>query len=715
MAGRVSERDATASERAAVRAATLAIGVLVAQQIAGKATRDALFLSAYDVQRLPLMVTASSLLSAGAVLLFSRGMARFGPARAVPGAVGLCGALLIGEWGLSLVSPGAAAVVFYLHMAFFGAVLASGLWSLVNERFDPHAAKRYVGRIGMGASVGGVLGGLLATAAARFVSPPAMLALMALLSGLALLAVARVEPPAARPPRPAARPATDALQVLRASPYLRDLALFVAGAALVESVLDYLLASGVVRSGRSGPALMSFFAAYQTAVAFLGLALQAAFARRSLEALGLAGTAALKPAAAIVTGLAGAIAPGLAAGVAARGSFTVLHNSLFRSAYELLYTPLPEERKRPTKALVDVGADKLGAAAGGMLAAAAVAWLPGSSGRALFLLSLLLGVGLLLCCRRLHRGYVESLAESLRSGAVQLEPDEVVDSTTLYTITRATLTLEQEAALRRLAAGAARERGASWAETLGLSRASDPLLGRVAELRAADPARVRSALAAAEAADPALVGHVIPLLARNDVFLEALRWLRHAAPRATGQLVDALLDPERPAALRRRLPRVLRGCATQRAADGLLRGLEAEEFELRYECAAALQRITEHNAQLRVDALALQAAVQRELESWPGKLDEEAIARRLTHLFDLLAPLHERAPLRVALWALRSQGRLRGTAIEYLENVLPEAIRERLWQRLRLPASGSARRREAQELRRELVSAAPPTAPPEAD
>ena len=47
-----------------------------------------------------------------------------------------------------------------------------------------------------------------------------------------------------------------------------------------------------------------------------------------------------------------------------RGAQAVLRNSLFRSAYELLYTPLAQERKRPTKAIVDVGVDRLGTAAG---------------------------------------------------------------------------------------------------------------------------------------------------------------------------------------------------------------------------------------------------------------------------------------------------------------------------------------------------------------
>ena len=60
----------------------------------------------------------------------------------VPLALAAGTVLLLGEWGLSLVQPRLAAIAVYLHMAAFGATVVSGFWSLVNERFDPHTARR---------------------------------------------------------------------------------------------------------------------------------------------------------------------------------------------------------------------------------------------------------------------------------------------------------------------------------------------------------------------------------------------------------------------------------------------------------------------------------------------------------------------------------------------------------------------------------------------
>jgi hypothetical protein len=88
------------------------------------------------------------------------------------------------------------------------------------------------------------------------------------------------------------------------------------------------------------------------------------------------------------------------------------------------------------------------------------------------------------------------------------------------------------------------------------------------------------------------------------------------------------------------------------------------------------------------------------------------LARRLEHLYALLAPTHERVPLRLALHALCGDGRLRGTAVEYLDNVLPELLRDRLRAVLQLDAPRATSRRDPQELRRELVGAGALAAPP---
>src|SRR6476659_4387352 len=91
--------------RRAVTAAMLAAGALVAQQVAGRATRDALFLSTFRVSSLPLVMIAAAVASAVAVLAFSAALGRRSPARVLPAVLAAATVLLLAEWGLSLVQP----------------------------------------------------------------------------------------------------------------------------------------------------------------------------------------------------------------------------------------------------------------------------------------------------------------------------------------------------------------------------------------------------------------------------------------------------------------------------------------------------------------------------------------------------------------------------------------------------------------------------------
>jgi hypothetical protein len=162
----------------------------------------------------------------------------------------------------------------------------------------------------------------------------------------------------------------------------------------------------------------------------------------------------------------------------------------------------------------------------------------------------------------------------------------------------------------------------------------------------------------------------------------------------------------------------------QRAADGLILALADPRFEVRRECALTLARITQREPSLRVRQTEVFAAVVRELgngaAAWtmePGAaaeadatLGDEAepqtpAERGLAHVFTLLSTALEREPVQTAYWALLGDdAALRGTALEYLENVLPEDVSRALWPHLgvRAPAIRPARSRQvlAEELLR---------------
>ncbi len=231
----------------------------------------------------------------------------------------------------------------------------------------------------------------------------------------------------------------------------------------------------------------------------------------------------------------------------------------------------------------------------------------------------------------------------------------------------------------------------------GVAAERDPLVDAIVDLRSSRLDRIRIAIKGAYPVDVRLVPFLIPLLGRNDVLPDALRYLRAAAPRCTGLIVDWLLDPETPPLVRRRIPRVLKRVMTPRAVAGLLAALDDPLFAVRYEAAVALATLTSRDASLSIEPDAVFPRVMKELAQ------NEGGDRALDHAFTLLGLVLEREPLRTALRALQTNDlRLRGTALEYLENVVPEDVRLHLWPRIGSAAMATAPRPRA-EVEAELL------------
>jgi hypothetical protein len=172
------------------------------------------------------------------------------------------------------------------------------------------------------------------------------------------------------------------------------------------------------------------------------------------------------------------------------------------------------------------------------------------------------------------------------------------------------------------------------AALVALGALADVLLAR--ELRSGQPERIRGALARVGDVDPALAHLLVGLLERDEVLPQVVAALRRGALRITGQLVDALVDPQRPARVRRRVPRVLEACPGPRAVEGLVLGLADADFSVRRACGVVLALLREKHAELAMPAPALYEAVLVELahvgmvDAGRGaRLAPEAPARRL--------------------------------------------------------------------------------------
>jgi AAA family ATP:ADP antiporter len=679
--------------------AIVASAAMIAQQVAGKATRDALFLSHFSVKTLPAMMGVSAIASLAAALWLSRMMLRHTPAKVVPVGFGASALVLLAAWGLSFPAPRLAALLLYLYTSLFGAAMVSAFWSLINETFDPHTSRRAVTAIAGGGTLGGLLGGLAAWRMSAVIQVPTMLPLLAGASLVSLWGSLRLRrregtPGAVETAAGEAKAGTaladlafTPLRALRGAPYLRNLALIVALGALTSGLLDYVFSAEATRAFSKGPALLSFFAFFWLVVGILSFLLQVLFGKFALEKLGIAFTVALLPAVVVFGGAVGLAVPGLWSTSILRGGEATQRNSLFRSAYELLYTPLSEEKRRSTKTLIDVGFDRIGTVTAAVIAIVALAVADARAEVILLVIAIGSAVVTLARSRALHRGYVAVLEDSLRKKTppiafVTEEKAEIRDQIVQH--------LDARPHAARVAAD-------------GRAAAIyDASLLAISELRSGDPQRVRAVLSVEAPLAPLVVSFAVLLLADKEFHSDAIRALRKSALRTTGQLVDALCDDRSDFNVRRRIPRVLSECRTQEAADGLVRGIGDERFEVRYACARALLKITGDAPNIVVAQDKVFAMVKREVAASNDALDSQAepepdeddneapalvdrllrdrIDRSLEHVFTLLALHLDRQSLRLAFKALHeSDARVRGTALEYLETVLPDEVRDAVW------------------------------------
>jgi ATP:ADP antiporter, AAA family len=699
----------------------LTAAAMLAYQVGGKATRDALFLSTHSVATLPAAVAGAAVVSVVVVLVVSRWMSAWGPARLVPAILFTSAGLLLAEWLVSARFAALAATMVYLHFNALGALLISGFWSVVGERFDPRTAKQHVGRIGAAGTLGGLAGGIIAERMGATVALTAMLPVLAVLHLAAAVMIrgisggrtvsGRGEEPSNRMTLPEAPAA--GIAVLIRSRYLRNLLGLVLLTTIAEGLLDFVFKVRAVDTYGRGGELMRVFAAFYTAVQVLTFLVQASLTRRALQSLGLARTVAALPATAGVAATGMLVSPAFAMTALARAAEAILHNSLYRSGYELLFTPLPRDEKRATKPLVDVGCARVGDALGAAVVQGALVLVPLAALSVLTVSSIVISAAAVLIALHLHQAYLRALEKSLLARAVQIELPDVEDSTTrtAFLSTMGVLGPADSVSSSQPPVPSQPARSATQR-----TAAIDPELRRIADLRSGDARRTRAALKGPLSRE--LIGYVIPLLAWDDVAGEALRVLREAVSGGVGQLVDALLDPEQEFAVRRRIPDVLSASDSPRAADGLIRALEDSRFEVRYRAGRALARLRER-ATLTLTEEAVFRAVVREANVGKAVWESQRLLdtaeegspfvddflrsranRSLEHVFTLLSLVFPGQPLSIAFRGLQTDDlMLRGTALEYLESLLPAAVRERLWPLLEdRPASDRPARPRAEVL-----------------
>ncbi|MFT5355550.1 MAG: hypothetical protein ACI9KE_002769 [Polyangiales bacterium] len=690
------------SSSSVVAITTVVAVVMIAQQIASKAVRDGFFLSEFEVTAVPIAAAAGAAVSFCAAIVLGRMMTSFSPSVAVPIIFATSAIAFFVEAAWVEQSPRVIAAAMYLHLSAFGGAVVSGFWSVINERFDPYAARRVMGRIAGGATAGGMIGGALTWAFADLPTSTLLIGLGVANLGCGVALLSLSSPDDKSEPRKSTS-ILDGFKVLGANRYPRLIALLVFGGAVMTACIDYVFKVEVM-DGMSKGALVGFFAVFYTGTGIATFLLQTVGSKRFLRWAGVVGAVGMLPLVAIPLLLVAVIFPGLGTLVALRGVAMVIENSLYRSGYELLYTPVPRAQKRSAKILIDLGSDRLGSAAGSGVALLVIAAYAGAPGRVLLLVALTVACLGLALIYTLWKEYVASLAAQLRSSLDVSDESSVMPAF--------------GASIGGLAFDESSFEGAT-------STASGTFTTTLTREEILDEVRIKAEQKAGAAAEPRprmershgevssrLVETPLLIALRADSAEESEEWseLLRSAPGTVGQLLDTLLSARESIDVRVCAAELLSTVPNERVSVGMLHGLRVPEFRVRRACALALLRVTEAVPRLRPEASLLVEIASAELGQPPRRLAEgrafeqrspfrtnasgSAIAPSLEFVFLVLAVWGDRRALQLALSAVTSRdARERGTGLEYLDNLIPLNLRTRLLALAERPELTQTRRR----------------------
>jgi ATP/ADP translocase len=692
--------------------------LVIAFLILARSLRESIYITVFPVESLPYVVASVALLSVPSVGLFARQLSRHEPRRVLVGTVVIIAAGLAVLWPFATRLP-AAVVVFYLWTALGALLLTSGFWIVTAEYFPVRGAKRLYGLIGAGGTAGAmVMGNSISWLLGRLSIASLVPVLIALL--LAFLAVQLLLPAMAgglgigdvvedsRERRPSA--IREGLTLVWQTPHLRTIALIVASATVASTLVDYQfkeLARGILTTKEQ---LAGFFGAFYGWTGAIALVIQLLVSARFLARAGIAVTIAVLPTVLLLGSTALFLLPGLLVATLVRGADSSLRKSLHRSVLEVLYVPIPSALRRKTKTFIDSVVD---AGAEGLGAAIVFLWvtLPGFPSHYLSLFVMVVAGFFIYQSRRMERSYRRTISDQLVEGGVP-GPEGVarLDQSLLMSATFTEVDIRSALAEIRADAGAGsapmatpeaseiggRDGPAEW--FAGTAGAAEALLER---LSSRSPVEVASALDEIDVWTEAHIPALIRLLARDAFSRRVISILAEMGDLPTAYLAAELGNEAGDFVIRRRVPRVFAASGGDDADSSLLDALTAGRFEIRYRAASALVRrrragLPESDRNRRkivwsavrreLDRDQPVWELQRLLDEWES--DDDLVSGRaqhrgqlsLKHTFRLVSLILDQDAVRAAYQGIVSDDdRLLSLALEYLEQVLPKDVKDRLW------------------------------------
>jgi AAA family ATP:ADP antiporter len=342
--------------------------LVVTFQYVVKTLRQSTFIDSLGATRLPYVYLAVALCSYPLLRVYVHFADRVPRHRLISATCTAVLTTLLGFWWLYRYDWTWVPVAFYIWASIAFVMLVSQFWSFSNQALDPRQAKRLFGLIGAGGLLGGIAGGQVARLTTRFVGAhDALLVAAVMLIGVIFVihAVHRMHPDPVSSTVGAtglgklAR-AQGGFAAIRGSRHLQMIATVLVLGVVVAQIIDLQFNWAVEQATTGLSERTAFFGNFFSVIGIAAFAFQLVFTARIHRKLGvgfamrvLPGTLAVGTIALILTsGFAPEliITAALVLTVGERG----IRYSLDQATRELLFLPVPADRRLRAKAFLDV-------------------------------------------------------------------------------------------------------------------------------------------------------------------------------------------------------------------------------------------------------------------------------------------------------------------------------------------------------------------------
>ncbi len=413
--------------------------LIIASHTIVKSIRDALFIHRVGASKLPYVYIGIALIAGIVVQGYSRLARLTRRNRMIIGSNLFFMSNILVFWWLFRYDWGWLSYTLYIWAGIFSPISASQFSLIANDIFNPRQAKRLLGPI----FSGGTLGGLLAGAVSRgivhsigtenlFLIPVAQL----LICTIIVRWIALQEPATPRDGR-ARTTSSDqdtagAFASILKSKHLLLLATIISIMVLAQTLIDFQFKNIIQQNYETKDALTGFFGSYYVYINIMIILFQLITGRIILKRFGVGVALLVMPAALFLGSGITLFYPVLWAAIFVKSCDDVFSLSVNKVSTEILYIPIPASIKQKAKIFIDVVVERISRGIGGLLLLLLI--MVASLGiRQLSIPALVMLIVWMFLCIRIYREYVASIEATLQKQSLDLDNIDVdlSDSSTM--------------------------------------------------------------------------------------------------------------------------------------------------------------------------------------------------------------------------------------------------------------------------------------------